>query len=290
VLIPNSAGTADSIVTEVYPPDYNYKRGFIISVTDENGKPPRKPMAVEIRHDYQQGTGGHLHGYHDGNSLTPPQKLQGIFYGQGKSDSLLELTTDANGIAVIDSLVASQVSGMYLITAYLASDPSIKDTVNLAVQVPRLVKFDELFPGGEKRFSFSQSDTGRANHPDNDYCTTAMGDSLFLGILDFYSWSSSDSAGNGVIPIIVSLNDMSLHWGGVFDIYDTWQPDHKWHRIGRSVDINNPGRIFQYPDPNDSRRAISTELGGWLKYWMNHHHGYRVDEGKSVHYEFYNAY
>lgn len=290
--IPNPNGHGRMFVTEVYPSNYNYKRGFTISVTDAEGNPVPN-AAVEIRHDYQQGSGGHAHGYHDDNPLTPPQKLQGTFYGPGKSDSLLELTTDANGIAVVDSLVASQISGTYLITAYLVSDPSVKDTVNLNVQVPELAHFGDwiLIPSGETQpWTFYQSDSGNANHPNNNYCTIAMGDSLAFGIFDFYDWSSSDSAGNGGIPITLSLNDMSLPWGGVFDIYDTWQPDHKWHRIGRSVDINNPGRIFQYPDTSDSTRPILTELGKKLEYWMEQHHGYRVTEGKSVHYEFYKAY
>ncbi len=292
VVLIDSTGAVDSVVTEVYPPDYNYKRGFTISVTDAEGMPVPN-AAVAIRHDFQQSSGGHVHGHNGTNSLTPPQKLQGIFYGQGKSDSLLELTTDANGIAIIDSLVASQVSGTYLITAYLVFDPSVKDTVNLNVQVPELAHFGDwiIVPTGETQpWTFYQSDNGNSNHPNNNYCTIAMGDSLALGIFDFYEWSSSDDAGNGGVPITLSLNDMSLPWGGLFDIHDTWQPDHQWHRVGRSVDINNPGRIFQYPDPSDSTRPIMTDLGRQLERYMKLHQGYRVNEGRSVHYEFYNAY
>jgi hypothetical protein len=32
-------------------------------------------------------------------------------------------------------------------------------------------------------------------------------------------------------------NDMSLVWGGLFDINNNWQPDHKTHRLGNHVDI-----------------------------------------------------
>ncbi len=38
-------------------PGYNHKRGFVISVTDEEGNPVEN-AAVEIIHDYEQGTGG----------------------------------------------------------------------------------------------------------------------------------------------------------------------------------------------------------------------------------------
>lgn len=272
---------------EANPSGYNHKRGFTISVTDGEGKPIQNAL-VEIKHDYQQGTGGHTHAASE--RFLPDQSLQGIFWRKGKGGTYLDLTTDENGIAIVDSLVASQISGMYLITAFLKSDPSVKDTVNLAVQVPGLVNFRDLIfiPNGEEPCTFLQTPPGEENHPDNDYCTTAMGSSLFLAILDFNFWSGSPIRGG--VPRILSLNDMSLPWGGLFDgMYANWQPPHSYHRIGRSVDINSGG-LFQYPDPNDSNVPIMTRLGTKLEYWMNHHHGYRVVESNSVHYEFYDAY
>lgn len=95
----------------------------------------------------------------------------------------IRLTTDQDGMAVVDKYVASQISGTYLITAYLVSDPSVKDTVNLNVQVPALVNFRDLIflPRGEEPYTLAQATQAAVNnHPDNDYCTPAMGDSLFL--------------------------------------------------------------------------------------------------------------
>ena len=272
---------------ETYPPGYNPKRGFTISVMGAEGNPV--PNAeVEIRHDYQEGTGGHAHGA--SNDLTPGQFLQGTFYGQSGSGPSLSLTTDANGIAIVDSLVASQISGTYLITAHLVSDPSIMDTVNLNVQVPALAHFGDwiLFPTGDPvPYTFSQSTTGNANHPNNDYCTIAMGDSLVYAICKFYDWSESKEGGRK--PFVISINDISLPWGGVFDINDTWEDPHQLHRIGHSVDINNTGP-FQIQDPKrpkDKNARILTKKGKELvKVMWDNGKGHKIPEPNSVHFEF----
>lgn len=126
------------------------------------------------------------------------------------------MTTDANGTAVVDKYAAPQISGRYLITAYLKSDPSVKDTVNLTVKVPGLINFRDLIfvPNDQEPYTFAQSPAGAENHPDNDWCTPSMGDSLFLATLDFYDWYASTHS----VPMKISLNDMSLPWGGVYDI------------------------------------------------------------------------
>jgi hypothetical protein len=35
----------------------------------------------------------------------------------------------------------------------------------------------------------------------------------------------------------VGINDMSLEWGGLFDIHSTWAPPHDYHRTGENVDV-----------------------------------------------------
>lgn len=220
-----------------------------------------------------QGTGGHVHAA--SGSLPPAQDLQGIFYGQGSSGPSIELTTDANGMAVVDKYLASQISGMCIITAFLKSDPNVKDTVNLAVQVPGLVNFrGMIFPQGGMPFTFAQTPPGEGNHPDNDYCTTAMGDSLFTGILDFNFWSASKLGGGK--PIILSINDMSLPWGGAFDYMGKWNvnSEHTFHRVGLSVDINRNGMPDYVVDQ--------------LTVFMHDHKGNRNPE-KSIHYGFFNG-
>jgi hypothetical protein len=35
----------------------------------------------------------------------------------------------------------------------------------------------------------------------------------------------------------VGINDMSLEWGGLFDLDSSWAPPHKTHRRGENVDV-----------------------------------------------------
>jgi hypothetical protein len=161
-----------------------------------------------------------------------------------------------------------------LITAKSTSGKvTASDTVS--VKVPDLVNFRDLIfiPNGERPYTFDQStQTAKENHPDNDWCTTEMGNSLFAGIVDFNFWSASKK-GVGV-PLIVSLNDMSLQCGGLFDAGNAnWDPLHNAHRIGLSVDIN-PNGLLTY------QIKELTEL-------MKPHGGTRNKERPQIHYGFF---
>ncbi|MEK7287395.1 MAG: hypothetical protein AAB091_02375, partial [Elusimicrobiota bacterium] len=36
----------------------------------------------------------------------------------------------------------------------------------------------------------------------------------------------------------LGINDMSLVFGGLFDVNHDWKPPHNLHRVGRSVDVD----------------------------------------------------
>ena len=232
----NKNGTKESRGAD--SPGYNPKRRFIIQVLDGSNQPV-KDAEVEIITTFEEGSGGHQHG--SGDPHLPSGIKQGLFFGQMKQGNPLTLLTDEMGVAVVDSFIASQISGKYLVTASLVSDPATKDTVNLETKVPGLVNFRDLIVLNERPFTFAQSETGTANHPNNTWCTTEMGNNLFLAILDFYEWTRTPK--RGANPIQTSINDMSLVWGGYFDIRgnfdaDAKKPTHSFHRVGQSVDIN----------------------------------------------------
>jgi hypothetical protein len=217
-------------------PGYNPERGFKIRVVDGSNQPV-KDEEVKVFTTFREHSGGHQHGL--GDPTLPQGIKQGVLYGQKKQANPITLLTDQDGFAVVDSFIASQISGKYLITASLASDPTVKDTVNLDVKVQGLVNFRDLVVLNERPFVFAQSDIGQANHPDNTWCAPEMGDSLFLAILDFYEWSRTPRGGGRAIQ--TSINDMSLVWGGLFDLGADWnieRPSHSFHRVGLSVDIN----------------------------------------------------
>jgi hypothetical protein len=48
----------------------------------------------------------------------------------------------------------------------------------------------------------------------------------------------------------LSINDISLPMGGLFDIKGGWTKDHQTHRLGDAADFNlNPNNCSQSPDP-----------------------------------------
>ena len=218
-------------------PGYNPKRGFRIQVLGASNQPMRG-QDVCVATKFEVRSGGHEHSFGK-VELDDPTK-QGFFYGQSElKKNPIVLTTDGNGMAVVDSMVASQVSGKYLITASLVADSTVKDTVNLEVRVPGLVN---LVDYQDESFTFAQSDTGRANHPDNAWCAQIVVDSLSAGTWGFYEWTKSQKAGGKGIK--TSINDLSLPWGGLFDIDARWNiddPSHSFHRVGLSVDVNGGG-------------------------------------------------
>ena len=219
-------------------PGYDPKRGFEISVRDTNGQ-PMENEAVKITRKFVPMSGGHQH-----NDPEMPDNLQGMFWGQGRSGFSLALTTNAKGIALVDSFVASQNSGSYIVTAFDVADTTVKDTVQLSVKVPDLIDFSSA-PGPNPW----QLTGARAEHPSNHWCRPIMQQNLGCSLSAFYVWASSK---NGRGSPTLHINDMSLLQGGVFDIDGHWDSSkkHSFHRVGLSVDIDNTGLQTQALDKN----------------------------------------
>lgn len=66
---------------------------------------------------------------------------------------------------------------------------------------------------------------------------------------------------------ILSFNDMSLPWGGLFDINHTWDVPHSKHRLGHSMDVNhgaqkpNGGTEDIFGKKEDKLNRIAGNLG-----------------------------
>jgi len=70
-----------------------------------------------------------------------------------------------------------------------------------------------------------------SRHPDHHYGTHA-----FIAAIQATAKEFADSVPGARL---LGLNDMSLRWGGVFDINTAteWQPDHCGHRFGTNCDL-----------------------------------------------------
>jgi hypothetical protein len=126
---------------------------------------------------------------------------------------------------------------------YLESRDPIKakffqDSITIVEKVAGLINFRDVDSGG--RWIFAQSTTGETRHPDNNWCDPGFSDSVRLAIEDFHEWTLSDRGGGRAV--VISLNDMSLPFGGRFDMSARWDgrndQRHRFHRVGTSADVN----------------------------------------------------
>lgn len=95
-------------------------------------------------------------------------------------------------------------------------------------------------PAGQNYILYPPANTDNPYHPTKDthYGTQKLIDTL-TSIADTYHQSFSTAS-----PI--QINDMSLPWGGLFDIHEDWNPPHSLHRCGSQADI----RESQIPQAN----------------------------------------
>jgi hypothetical protein len=266
-------------------PGYNPKRTFTIQLLKGDGTPyPNQQISIFTK--YKEGSGGHGHtGYADTAGKIPavkplrPDSLKGLFYYKGEKTGKnpLTVTTEADGTAKVDSFIASQASGKFLVTARMISDTTIMDTVNLQVKVDGFVQFGT---GDYWGLTGNTSKWG-INHPSNHWCTQKMKDSLSAAIKDFYEWSGTVEGGDQFIKL--GVNDMCLEWGGAFDFPGLWNfnDKHSFHRVGLSVDIDNTADgDIRWQD------GTLTWKGNRLKIFMEKYGGKKYDEKKSIHFGF----
>lgn len=87
--------------------------------------------------------------------------------------------------------------------------------------------------GGHAKHSGGQSDIQRANHFGTSQMVAAL---TALGAM----FSNQPKCGSSCSPCpILRYNDMSLPWGGRFDIGGQWVPPHSGHTLGTMIDISS---------------------------------------------------
>ncbi len=70
---------------------------------------------------------------------------------------------------------------------------------------------------------------------------------------------------------VLDVNDISLRWGGLFDIHGDWSMPHRTHRTGRTVDI--PYRLIRFPAATpwgaDTVERQSQTIERWFVQFLN---------------------
>jgi hypothetical protein len=122
-------------------------------------------------------------------------------------------------------------------------------------------------------------------HPNNHYIVDQAAIDALISAANLFRLADWNTTG------IMRLNDMSLKWGGLFDIDTQWTKSkgHKSHRNGRSVDIENLqleeiDTISQYTGKDTSfYRPTVDWIAQYIDFMENTVSGWRfVDENQQL--------
>jgi hypothetical protein len=213
--------------------------GCTITITC-NGS-PASSIPVRLEMHPKQLTGGHCHA----NGLRPttsPAQVDGVTDDTGKFRFVLQMP-EVSG--VLNMVVYSTDSQCGFNTA--------RDTLyTMCVKIPELV----ALPPGEGYTISSGGEDNLTRHPWFHYGTQGTIDALKAMAKEV------QAAVPEAVPLLI--NDMSLEWGGRFDIIprestcdnhthyydDDWRAPHCGHALGMTVDIQVSNQ------PNQAKRAL----------------------------------
>ena len=193
--------------------------------------------------------------------------------------------TDTEGMFVT-TYTSSAFGGIEKIIAFVPSNPS-RDSVEITVRVPDLVNLGSIetnlwnLTGNVGPTSYSKCVGTVIRHPENHYAARSIMERLQQAIVRFFAWSGTSSGGGRYLKL--GINDMSLVNGGLFDICSDWEPGHKSHRIGISVDIDSSAaELFENPGQFVPLDSIQIRR---LTHLMAEQLAWRAKE-VTIHYEF----
>lgn len=174
---------------------------------------PSYGCEIKLRIEPAEGTGGHSH---DGNRKAHTGKVEpdSILFVPG--ESLLNAEYTSGEVAGTEKIIAES----------LDSNGSVLSTQSVSIDV----KFPGLEPlSGSEYYTLSGATSG---HSSNHYGQFWMNWMIDFVANDYFEETEA----------ILGVNDMSLEWGGLFDIGPPdgafWSTPHKSHRKGTSVDID----------------------------------------------------
>lgn len=175
-----------------------------IMVTATN--PPPEGCTINFKVEPVENSGGHSH--HDDSrrkgTVTPPT-----------------LTIPAGSLEPVYALYSSSdISGQEKIIVEV--NGSKADEKMIEVKVPDLMPLDSL-----SWYNLTGADA-ISSHPANHYGTNSTKVAVYNMASDY--WNE--------IRTRLGINDMSLEWGGLFDVNENWSSPHSLHRTGESVDID----------------------------------------------------
>jgi hypothetical protein len=225
-----------------------------------------------------QSSAGHIeaNGLHD-----PTTVLVGQFNPPGKPPYQLSAapSTSCNttGGTCQVTLLVSEVSGIYSVTASLDSNSAISSSLQFTVAVPAL----NVLPSGTTYVPDGSWGQGKvtSQHSANHNGTSTLITNIQT-VATMYFQQSQKPSGQSL-----GINDMSLPLGGLFDLTNTFvvvcgakNDGHCSHRIGSSVDIDHATYVGTKQGPQKVNQKTLKDL-------MTANGMYNIPEGKSIHYQ-----
>jgi hypothetical protein len=245
---------------------------------------PIKDAQVEVEVRPQKNSGGHVHG---------EKRPRGSLNGKELTDDKpsIPVTTDADGEAQLKFEVPTVgvdyaaygnykigVAGIYEIKATSRRFPDSVGTTAITARAPGLQPL-----GAGDNYVIVRG--GLQTHPDGTWATKGTAQAFTKLADDLRRYQDLHNAAlTGCnnrpqwlkgIPKPVSINDIALPMGGVFDFHESWKPPHQTHNRGEGGDFNRFGDVHGTGVECDgSKRDIRTwllhtliELGTAYGHW-----------------------
>jgi hypothetical protein len=199
----------------------------LIEVT--KGDEPLSGKSIEISVEFQAESGGHHH------NNAPPDSLMGEIVFEFGS------TTDQEGEVLFD-YVTPTFSGIFFLKAQVdVNNVTYEESFLLEVKVPDLEPLEDS-PFYEKigapdnnvntNDPCREPETLTSVHFDNHYGVPELLTAINNIAREYYNFDNQTK---------LRVNDISLKWGGIFDIFNNWRNPHWEHRIGKQADIGIMG-------------------------------------------------
>jgi uncharacterized repeat protein (TIGR01451 family) len=234
-----------SAATTAISPDGQAR--LTVTVTENRAPLPNAKVRIEVQ--VKARSGGHGH-----TDLHRPRGC--LAYNGQESQQLtadrpwIEVTTDSTGKAVVDFTPGKDINqgcrrrgiaGDYVVTARLADSPSTSARQVIVARVDGLAPFSGCV--------HCELRTDTHNHTGGQYATTATASEL----------RSLAEAFHAKTGRLLSINDISLPYGGLYDYRQTWTAPHAEHGYGTAVDFN---RVYT-PQQALVLRRLGRQFGRW---------------------------
>ena len=232
------------------PNNRNRKDSILVHYVKGGGGPAaQESLLVQTR--FVVRSGGHDH------DNMPPDSLMGTLRDLASTLSKngeIRLRTNDSGKVWI-RYTAPAFGGKIEFIARSIADTNLVGRDSLTVQVDSLIALavdtTYVLVGGTCNHHGPRTDTLHQNcrTPDNNHWIVQMAaDSLTRGAHEFLNarWNQNREQ--------MRLNDMSLPFGGLFDISGQWHPAHDSHRTGNDVDIENINRLTRLRSALEGKR------------------------------------